>query len=215
MAGREWPGFVGMVTGIVGMVTGLAGALIAGGVAYFTIVRQVDDVRVVIGDPPQVYVTRKVLEASGEQELTFMNAGNRNAAVSSIKAMATKMEKGQTELPKCETEETFPIFFKTDSFGIKPGEVIVVKLGLYEGYWKKKDEGFVGDNTFFHFTDGDMFLACLSVSIATPDSFYRNKVIPAFKYTVREPGSVAWTAKTYEPLFEENRPISLLKLISR
>jgi hypothetical protein len=208
MAGREWAGIVGMVTGLVGLV-------ISGGTAFLTIVRQVDDVRVLIGDPPVVYISNsgKTLESNGEQELTFMNAGNRNAAISNIKGLVIPLDNSEGELPKCKKEEALPISFKPDSFVIKPGEVIVSKVVLQEGFWKKKKTGdeYVADNTFFNFKRGAVFMACLSVSVATPDAFYRDKLIPAFKYTLLDSSNMFLNTKPFESLFEQNRPITLLK----
>jgi hypothetical protein len=211
MAQREWPGFVGMASGLVG-------AFIAAGVFYFTVIRQVDDVRVVIGDPPVVYISEsgKTLESNGEQELTFMNAGNRHAAISNIKGMVIPIEKGESSLPKCQIEDTLSISFKPESFVMKPGEVIVSKLLLQEGFWKrkKKEGGYIADNTFFSFENASSFLVCLVVSVTTPDAFDRDMLKPAFKYTLFNVRKTTGETKIFEPLFEQNRPITLLKKAS-
>src|ERR1700726_2018794 len=139
VAERQWPG-IGIVTGIVGMVTGLCSLVITAGASYFTLLRQLDDVRVVIGDPPTVFISRKELEAQGQQELIFMNGGNRHAAISNVKAKIIRWSK-QDELGCLTNQDPFFLYFKPDAFVIKPGEVLVAKVDFQEGFWRKSDLG--------------------------------------------------------------------------
>jgi hypothetical protein len=198
-----------MVTGFVGMVTGLCSLMITAGATYFTLVLHLDDLRVVIGEPPTVYISRKELEAVGQQQLIFMNVGNRHAAVSNVKAKIIRWSE-QDELD-CPTKEnkTFFLYFKPDAFVIRPGEVLVAKVDFQEGFWRKSDLGYKADNTVLGFKSGDVFLICLSVGIATPDNYSKEILKPAFKYT-----GVGYeaplTLNPYRPLFEHNRPIILL-----
>jgi hypothetical protein len=97
--------------------------------AYFSVFLQEDDVRVVIEKNPLLMRNGDgELILYGDQRLTFINSGNRSAALTNIEAHARVLPSINSDDRRCTTaahEETpsVPIEFDAKPFVIKPGEI--------------------------------------------------------------------------------------------
>jgi hypothetical protein len=85
VAFKEWAGVVGTVTGVLAL-------LISDLNAYYNIIRQKDELRV--ANDGRLFASTNadgVLEITGRHSLTFINSGNRDAAVTSIKLLVSEL----------------------------------------------------------------------------------------------------------------------------
>jgi hypothetical protein len=176
---------------------------------------QKDDVRVVIGEPPGVNVNEKgEIYVSGSQTLTFINSGNRAAAVTDIGALAwnaSGSEKPKTDCVESQQEPSFPTPLESRQFVLKNGEFSVINLDVREQlFWKKRKDGniyFMGTKDF-RVKVGDSFYTCLTLNIVTPDNILSRWSHPAFKFKVEE--GFGGLSAVPEPLFNAEKPIAVL-----
>ena len=174
--------------------------------AYLNVVVQRDDLRVFIGRPPWVQTnSEKEVEVVGEQELTFINLGNRAAAVTSLGANVIPMQtvKDASTCSGAHEFAAYPIAFDAKPFIIKPGEISYIKTKvqlLGKGGAKSVAKAVYAPK------EGDVLLACLRLRIVTPDSYVNEWVRPAFAFTMS-----LTTPADDKPLFDENVPISVVK----
>jgi hypothetical protein len=176
---------------------------------------QKDAVRVVIGEPPSVNINEKgEIYVSGSQTLTFINSGNRPAAVTDIGALAWNIsgsEKPKTDCVESEQEPSFLAPLESRQFVIKNGEFSVINLDVREQFfWKKRKDGniyFIGTKDF-RVKVGDSFYVCLTLNIVTPDNIVSRWSHPAFKFIVEE-GLGSLTAVP-SPIFDAEKPIAVL-----
>jgi hypothetical protein len=140
---------------------------------YFTLFRQIDDVRVVLtGHPPIAVHTPIVIDGKTvrrlreilfkEREMTFINSGNRTVSLSELKLTTSFLLKVE-ELRdiKCELDfsESGP---STQSFTLKPGDALS-KVVEPPRLSRKFDD---------RSKDAPGFLSCLELAVSTPDKYY-------------------------------------------
>src|SRR4051812_15680953 len=106
--------------------------------ALFNVVLQFDDLRVVLGRNPLVEIRASELTVSGDQELTFINSGNRAAAITDISAVARRIvvpgDEQVCHSPSASRfEELFtfaPMELDAKPFILKAGEILFVKTAI-------------------------------------------------------------------------------------
>jgi hypothetical protein len=154
--------------------------------AYRTLVIQEDDIRVVIGKSPSYFLmTDGSLIVYGQPELTFINSGNRAAAITSIAAILSRLGSIEVQSPACaeKTGDYFPVELDIEPFVLKAGEIIVRTGGFPKrSFFEKKDGYYTLRVPFVEVKKGDAFLACLQLSITTPDSHSARTQLLAYKY---------------------------------
>jgi hypothetical protein len=194
------------------IIFSFAALAIASATAYFTTLIASDDIRVVIGRAPMFVLTRKGdIDVSGISELTFINSGNRQAAIIELSALITKLENFASKVPSCRTLKTTQIHFTESAFVMKPGEILVKKpemflLGNANGNATIPKGFFSG---IFTVNANDVFLACLSLTVITPDSYSKAVDQPVYKYIVRKEDEPL--SDPALPLFEFGKPVVMLK----
>jgi hypothetical protein len=89
---------------------------------YFVTIRTIDEVRIVVNRAPVISWQRNNVRIASKLDLTFVNSGNRSAAITSITLIFYQDSK------TCEAGENASIKFNIEAFVIKPGEVFVKSL---------------------------------------------------------------------------------------
>jgi hypothetical protein len=180
--------------------------------AYFNVFLQKDDLRVVIGRPPWVQMTRDKepeIEVIGEQELTFINLGNRTAAVTFIGASIVPMRAAKSP-DACERNDNvllvYTLGFDTEPFVIKAGEIVHVQATPQSIDRRKKGQNLDIPRKTYEPKDGEVLLACLRLRIITPDSYVNEWEKAAYTFTVSETSPAEEKA-----LFNEKEPLSILR----
>jgi hypothetical protein len=158
VAFKEWAGVVGTVTGVLAL-------LISGLNAYYNIIRQKDELRV--ANDGRLFASTNadgVLEITGRHSLTFINSGNRAAAVTSIKLLVSELDNfDDKEAPNCLAGRGVYLDYEIEPFAVKPGEIFVKSLDVK------------GEAATFKIIFGTerkyLLMTCLEFSVASPDEF--------------------------------------------
>jgi hypothetical protein len=202
------------LTGVVGTVTGVIALIISVGSFYVNNVRQIDDLRVVIGPPPSPDLkTNGDLLILGSVALTLINSGTRSVAITGIMAVVSRIEKTEAAPKKC-PDTGYPLPLKSGSFVIKAGEIVVKTMDIDDDIFTIKDKPLFGETAriipkgMVEVKTGDRFLACLAMRFVTPDNYAALKVEPVFVYEIGKEMS-------YEPQFEEGKPIVFYQSTTR
>jgi hypothetical protein len=155
---KEWAGVIGTVTGVLALV-------ISGLNAYFNIIRQKDELRV--ANDGRLFASTNaegVLQIIGRHSLTFINSGNRAAAVTGIKLLVSELDNfDDKEAPNCLVGQGVYLDYEIEPFAIKPGEITVKSLDVKENAATFK--------TIFGRERKYLLMACLEFSVASPDEF--------------------------------------------
>jgi hypothetical protein len=186
--------------------------LISGGSAYFNVVLQKDDIRVVIGSTPFFSLRPNGdIATVGEQELTFINSGNRAAAITSITALVTRFSVPEDLLMTCDGPDVYRMRFEVEAFVIKPGEILVKKIPVSRdlGWNEEKGGVLVLPKKMYEAKHGDKYLACLAMNITTPDSFSKEVSPRAFEYVLKR--LPLFSEEEKRPLFEHDKPVVMLQ----
>jgi hypothetical protein len=204
------------------IIISLAALGISAGNAFFGVIVQQDDLRVVIGEYPSIWFEEGEARMSGTQELTFINSGNRAAAITMVSGIVSRLPDAESKNPECykhgelerEPLQTL-VSFDTNPFVLKPSEINVMNASLKENIpWKRrKDETFYIPKTLYQPKRGDVFLVCLNFTIVTPDNYLVRWRHPVYKFIL-----IGETDKDsyYEPkqLFPKERPLIILQRTS-
>jgi hypothetical protein len=184
---------------------------------YFSFVRVNDDVRVVIGDSPIIFVdlnSRKLGVYRYQQHLTLINSGNRVALVSDI-----SLNIGLTPQDKPVRCSFGTIIYDFPGVIIKPGEMLPVSLehpklpALNLTMVPTLDHvlvSFLAQNGIdSEIKNGEYFGVCLGFTVTTPDSVSSDLKIPLYATHV---GSLAETLLLSSPnlLFSPRKPAPLI-----
>jgi hypothetical protein len=149
------------------LVIAVLALCVSGGTAYFNVVRQRDDLRVVISSYPVVlFVSKQLFLFDLPLKLAFINSGNRTAAIMSINWAFDKQESAGT----CVNGRS--VDYEVAPFVIKPGEIVLKELKIANSHnWKRAKEGYwsLSESTLTVGT-GDLVKECMQFGIATPDS---------------------------------------------
>ncbi len=194
---------------------------------YFTALLQMDDIRLVIDDMPSLGTANGSLVIDGNVALTWVNSGNRAAAVLRVSAMARRLEKTEKALPDCEGKNPFPMDLGIEPFTLKPGDITRVQSKLISGFGmsqrdsERKDSYEVSKNMYAP-AEGDTLLICVVTKMVTPDDYIRDSMTALYKYTFKDDSFdyVDPDTKKTElidllgtrsvPLYDSKRPISLV-----
>lgn len=187
--------------------------MISFGGFYFNTLFQKDDIRVVIGSSPSVGRTEKdELTIYGEQELTFVNSGNRAAAITNVSAVGKRIDPAIVANECCALDEDTVMVFAFDvkPFVLKPGEIQTVRTQVTSEFSSKTDSFGVMrlDKSIFEAKSGDVVLACLNLNVVTPDSYSVQWRRPAYRMKFND-----FVTET-ETLFEKTEPMSVLRRTS-
>ncbi|MEH2486266.1 hypothetical protein [Bradyrhizobium sp. AZCC 2230] len=195
-AGRDWlPVGISVISLAVSLVTFYINALL-----------QVDDVRVMIGDPPYVSTdTNGDTLIEGGQQFSFINSGNRSAAVTTVSGLSRRLNPAANKTCASPLQfQEFPIILDAQPFVLKPSEIVVTTPTMAS---KKDRRGapFRIPKSVFSAKVGDQVLICLNVNVVTPDNTSSAQQIPLYILTFLEVDA--------EPtlLFDPSKPIVLLK----
>jgi hypothetical protein len=180
--------------------------------AYFTLIRQSDDIRVAIAEWPELYVeVVKEIPHLGiyrpQQHLTLINSGNRAAMITRIDLVVGRPQVGELQCPRKSTR----LEYVFNGLAIKPGEIVPISLERL-----KRDYRFVqlnnqGDTTviFDNPPSLDMYVvACLSFLVITPDNVSQDVTIPIYATTLRYLGETMLMPKP--ALFKRDTPTILI-----
>jgi hypothetical protein len=101
--------------------------------AYWNIIRQVDDVRVVIEGIPLIQIdpAKATIRVIANQRMSFTNLGNRPAAVTSISLSISQPNENSTQEVCTGTAVTEP--FDVEPLVVKAGEISVLHTKLRKG----------------------------------------------------------------------------------
>jgi hypothetical protein len=160
---------------------------------YFSFLLQRDDISIVMGYPPTFdrspdgAVSINILL---DQEITFINSGNRSAAFTYFAATAKVLERDQPAL--CNGQEMGDIYtlpVDLPNFILKAGEIKSVQVEV------AKQAEIAVSKDIFSAKAGDNILICLHFNIVTPDSFLRIRTVLAFTVTFDKFSGQASTPK--------------------
>ena len=147
--------------------------------AYLNTIRQIDDVRLVLGELPFIWQKKKHVVITGHQELTLINSGNRSAAITRAALLVVRPLTGAraTDCDFDTVRVVFSIDYDFDPLVLKAGEIVVRRALLPRdkgaGVFRELKQG--GAQDFRSVTGGDAIAideivrVCLLFSVATPD----------------------------------------------
>jgi hypothetical protein len=171
--------------------------------AYFNLVRQYDDVRIVINLDPQNTVLDRFTYPSGDilnhpRRLTFINSGNRSVAITSVRIsvlFATDLE-AATECTFAYGGEVSFYYYEFEPFTLKANDIAVPKMEpRYRNrsniYGEKIEE-----------TEGTRrnLVSCLLIGFITPDNVVTEQSIVMTKLKKDSTAEIAVVSSTAIPL---------------
>jgi hypothetical protein len=175
MKAKDW------ITGILAFLA----LVVSAATAYFTTIRQADDLRVISSLEPVVILDDKArLGVSGQQQITFINSGNRDAAVTGVTLVVFKLMGSPSANSQCnEGREVANLAYQVDAFITRPGEILVKKFDrtLFPELWMTDNvdsnlKKFVlGDSIF---GKDDVVFTCLRLTVTTPDMVTDHALVP-------------------------------------
>ncbi len=159
--------------------------------AYYSNFRLNDDFRVALPMPPFAVIDNKgSLGVSGAQQVTFIDSGNRDVAVTGISLVLYKLrapppppiESQCNEMDKNQVPN-LALVYDVEPFILEPGEILVKKFDrtLFPEIWKNSEADpslkvYVLGGSIFG--KGDIVFTCLRLSVTTPDSVIDQVQIP-------------------------------------
>jgi hypothetical protein len=171
--------------------TSAAALLISLATAYFNFFHLVDDVSVGIARVHHAAIDRSTgkLRISGTTDLTFINSGNRPAAVSWVSFIASPDDPARRTC-WLENDSARYFSFQSSPFVVAPGQIIVKTYDRadYEESrgWEPMEGGtYLSATEDNAFTDGQTAALCLSITVTTPDAQGESILVPVYKYTLR------------------------------
>jgi hypothetical protein len=149
-----------------GWAVGVAGLLFSGVTLYRTQLIQKDDIRVVVDGTLEVRPDKGDLLLDQDQQLTFINSGNRAAVITEIYGELVLVTATDTG---CDGPLAKSIVFNPTQIVVKPGEILPVRAKVAERYPWVKD----GSQLRFRRQkdeQSDSYIVCLQLYVTTPDS---------------------------------------------
>lgn len=208
MAAKDWVAAVGAITGILALG-------VSTGSAVFNYFLQKDDLRVVLDSLPEMYnagpdiVSGSGIAVRANQQITFINSGNRSAAITRIQLLAVQPEKGAEKTEDCSGGMTIATAYDLDPFVIKPGEILLKTLRLKKNIWPEYN-GYILNYMSHLNRERDHFLVtlCMGFSIISPDNYMEEIKRPL--YSKDMPRDVPVVASPGEPIIDWGHPVVLL-----
>jgi hypothetical protein len=186
-------------------IISLIAMLVTGIIAYFNLVRKVDELTVVVHRPPAFYrVNAKTLKAVAAK-VAFVNSGNRTAAVLSV-AVQIRQQDGEAPDHDC-----YGLVVESNMapLTIRPGEIITQEFNIkpFESLIVKDEKSDIILDTASIGMEGATYDLCLVFEVMSPDKSNkvtaqrgRFKITPINGPLIQIAGKQEWSA-----------PISLLK----
>jgi hypothetical protein len=186
--------------------------------AYFNFFRISDDLSVAIGRVHGVSIDENTnkLRIAGNTDLTFINSGNRAAAVSRVTYIISR---DAPALRTCSMDfNSRYFFFQSSPFVVGPGQLVV------QTFDKRDTEGSLGWEPMIESTDaeiadteelklGESVAICLRIAVTTPDAEGYRVVIPIHKqvlYRTRRQDEPP-RAIAIDPMYLMEKPVPLMK----
>lgn len=183
----------------------LVSAAIAAASAGYNILLHHDDIRLVVGNSLNVARENQDFTLDRQQELTFINSGNRPAVISSAYgSLVLATEKG-SEQSQCENLLSLAKSIVLDGSPIilKPGEIQVWHANISISYPWKKDNNLVRYHEDSAKEAAGKHIVCFELYLTTPDSSSFRWVQPLYLFRAGNGEKVE--------LFDKDRPLSVLQ----
>lgn len=187
---------------------------------YFSNVRQVDDLRLILGNQQPITMIVKdgaSLDVSPTLAFTFINSGTRTAAVTSIAFLLrqpTSMSDRSCSYPRA------PIEYETDVIVLQPGQIVAKTLSAKrkQGYdeveadfrgWVNQPREILQRMSVNRPEEGNaIFVSCLQFRIVTP-SLKKEVEVPISTVTYEIPPAMNGKSNLSDLLFKPNEAIKL------
>jgi hypothetical protein len=161
-----------------------------------------------IDRPPGVVLDNRTFVAWGKPQLTFINSGNRAAAITGIGASAQNLSRADPAAEDCNKQDkVFRISFDTPPFVVNAGEIHAIEAGVQASgptFISVQKDGSLRIPGF-GFKEGDQLLICFELNLATPDSYVQTWRHLAYIMKIQD------SLGNFTPLFEQNKPIVIQK----
>ena len=193
---------------------------VSAGAAYFNIIRQTDDIRIATLPSPFVVLDDQgKIGVSGQQQITFINSGNRDAAITDLSLVLVRLKDAPPDDTQCDEAKgsaVASLLYDFEPFITRPGDIVVKTFTrtLYPDLWKTSST----DNNLKFFDLGssmfgakEIVFTCLRLSVTTPDKFIADVLVPKHYIPiedVRHDGSVASSVKS---VFDSNKPYRIVQ----
>jgi hypothetical protein len=149
---------------------------VSGLTAYFNILRQVDDLRLLFSENPAIILDWKknTAEISFFEPMTFINAGNRPATITTSTIVFLIVSVDNIEAPMPCRQKSWSMAFILDPEVIKPFVIEANKVLLfpfeYSFVYNLRSQKFIEEAKSFY------LVACMNIEILTPDDLYNVEV---------------------------------------
>jgi len=192
--------------------------LVSAGTAYFNIIRQTDDVRLVTPQAPFVVIDDQgMLGVSGQQQITFINSGNRDVAVTGITLVLFKLRAPPPVNSQCNDAADLQVanlVYNFEPFIATPGHIVIKTFDrtLYPKIWETDTADSHLKNFVLGpiFGKGDIVFTCLRVSVTTPDMVTDHAFVPQHYVMIKDlphEGAVA------SSVTDSNKPYSVVRVM--
>jgi hypothetical protein len=190
---------------------------------YGTSIIKRDDVRVTVGRAPNIYFQNGELAVWGDQELTFTNAGNRAAVITDVHGSLRRARPDDDMNSRCVEKGEFDLLaldIGIKSFVLKAGEISTFSKPVTGGpllakpFFAPREKGgpAIFNRRLYQPKAGDQFLACLDLTVVTPDSQIISWQKAFYKLTVdSSEGNPAELEAQLTGLFDKSRPILVVQ----
>jgi len=203
MQAKDW------ITGILAFLA----LVVSAATAYYTTIRQADDLRVVSSLEPVVIIDdRGKLGVSGQQEITFINSGNRDAAVTGVTLVVFKLMGPPSANSQCnEGKQVASLVYEVEPFIIVPGGIMVKKFDrtLFPQLWMTDNI----DSNLKHFVLGDslfgkgeVVFTCLRLTVTTPDIMTDHALVPKHYIAIADIPHAGPSASSVSLISDSNKP---------
>jgi hypothetical protein len=194
----------------VGIAISCVALTVSAGSAYFNVLLQRDDIRVVVGRSPFVEVGNEgQLTLAGDQDLTFINSGNRQAAITNFGVFSFFVKDQASDDASCFRPLQFPLVlpYEVKPLVLKPGEVMLFKAELKNpgNPWKKAKDGGLTIDKKGLLKSGEIYVVCLGLTLITPDNYTEQWRRPVFKLAIGDSSEAKLV-----PLFQKDKPLIVL-----
>jgi hypothetical protein len=173
MAAKDW----------VGTITGTIALAISAGTAYFNILRQSDDLRVVLGGhAPGLSIdwVKGEVRPSGETTLTFINSGNRAAVVTDIQLQVAEWSRDDLATCTIERREShLNVKYQAGAIVVKAGEILVVKTALSDKRAYRQEQAILRLDPKKAGGDFVILSLCMIFDVVTPDNTEVRAAVPS------------------------------------
>jgi hypothetical protein len=172
--------------------------------AYHTIFFQRDDVRVEVGESLRMLRDKNQFTLQETQEFTFINSGNRQAAVTGIYGMLVLVTNRGNADAQCNQKLPLhkSIYLEASPLVLKPGEIQVLQVKVAAEYPWKKESGMLRFREEGAVEGAANYVVCLALYVTTPDSSSVRWVQPL--YTLPNIGEG-------KDAFEKEEPLKVLQ----